>query len=37
MEVQGSCEDGFEAVRDAFIQNFDDRLELGKQHLAICK
>ena len=29
MEIQGTCEPGFEAVRDAFAANFDDGLELG--------
>ncbi len=29
MDVHGFCTAGFEAVRDAFVQNFDDGLELG--------
>ena len=29
MEIHGTCEDGFEAVRDAFEQNFAEGLEVG--------
>ena len=29
MDVQGTCADGFEPVRDAFVQNFDEGLEVG--------
>lgn len=29
MDVHGSCADGFEAVRDAFVTNFDEGLEVG--------
>jgi len=29
MEIQGTCDDGFGAVRDAFAKNFDDGTEVG--------
>jgi len=29
MEVHGTCKNGFEGVRDAFIQNFEEGLEVG--------
>lgn len=29
VEIHGSCADGFEGVRDAFVANFDQGLELG--------
>jgi CubicO group peptidase (beta-lactamase class C family) len=29
MEVHGICKDGFESVRDAFVQNFEEGLEVG--------
>jgi CubicO group peptidase (beta-lactamase class C family) len=29
MEIHGSCEKGFERVREAFVENFDEGLELG--------